>query len=241
VRGSEKLLASSAPTRASAAATAQLAYGGSSRSALTARATTSASSRARNRAWSAAARRHRRRRLRAPARPALALVARRARRLAAARARRGRARLDRVPLSLVGDATPTPTSPGPGAGEPVLPVRGWEDSRARASARRPWLVGEQLFEHLDLEVGQEIEISTAVYDPARQDWGPNNRLFVVAGSFRTRDNETDLGRLYFDRRELATSSALARVHPGARAPRRLRPRPRDSSRATCARTSADAA
>jgi lipoprotein-releasing system permease protein len=65
------------------------------------------------------------------------------------------------------------------------------------------LVGEQLYDDLGLGVGERIEIGTAVFDPAANDWRMSNREFVVAGTFRTRENETDQGRLYLDRRELA--------------------------------------
>jgi lipoprotein-releasing system permease protein len=65
------------------------------------------------------------------------------------------------------------------------------------------LVGEQLFEDLILRAGDVLEIGTAVYDPALDDWRLNNREYVIAGTFKTRENETDSGRLYFDRRELA--------------------------------------
>src|SRR5262249_49787155 len=65
------------------------------------------------------------------------------------------------------------------------------------------LVGEQLYQELGLRVGEELEISTMVHDPATDEWRPNNRTFVIAGTFKTRENETDLGRIYLDRRELA--------------------------------------
>jgi lipoprotein-releasing system permease protein len=65
------------------------------------------------------------------------------------------------------------------------------------------LVGEQLYHELGLSVGDVLEIATAVRDPGTGAWPPSNREFVVAGTFRTRENETDVGRLYLDRRELA--------------------------------------
>src|SRR5262245_21049048 len=76
----------------------------------------------------------------------------------------------------------------------------------RAALGRPKagiLIGEQLFIDLGMRVGQTIEVSTAVLDPAVDDWKPNNREFVIAGTFRSEENETDLGRIYLDRRELA--------------------------------------
>jgi lipoprotein-releasing system permease protein len=82
---------------------------------------------------------------------------------------------------------------------PFLPPRHGGLGRPKAGV----LIGEQLFTDLGLRVGQTVEISTAVLDPARDDWRMNNREFVIAGTFRTRENETDLGRIYLDRRELA--------------------------------------
>lgn len=74
---------------------------------------------------------------------------------------------------------------------------------ARGLPRAGVLVGEQLYTDLDLEVGEILQIGTVVRDPDSGDWRMNNREFVVSGTFRTRDNETDSGRLYLDRRELA--------------------------------------
>jgi lipoprotein-releasing system permease protein len=65
------------------------------------------------------------------------------------------------------------------------------------------LVGEQLREDLLLDVGDVLEIGTAVYDDAIDDWRLNNKEFVVAGTFKTQENETDSGRIYLDRRELS--------------------------------------
>ncbi|MEW6074557.1 MAG: FtsX-like permease family protein [Planctomycetota bacterium] len=65
------------------------------------------------------------------------------------------------------------------------------------------VLGEQLFHYLGLSRNAEIEIVTAVPDPATGEWVPNNRRFVVAGTFRTRDNEIDLSGMYLDRGELA--------------------------------------
>jgi lipoprotein-releasing system permease protein len=74
-----------------------------------------------------------------------------------------------------------------------------EPGRPRAGV----LVGEQLYESFRMRRGQVIELGTMVRDPADGEWRPNNREYVVAGTFRTRDNETDGGRIYLDRRELA--------------------------------------
>jgi lipoprotein-releasing system permease protein len=65
------------------------------------------------------------------------------------------------------------------------------------------LVGEQIYGSLGLRPGAEIEISTALQDPGGDGWVLSNRRFVVAGTFRTGDNEMDLGRIYLERSELA--------------------------------------
>ena len=82
---------------------------------------------------------------------------------------------------------------------PFLPPRRPGLGRPKAGV----LIGEQLFTDLVMRVGQVVEIGTAVLDPERDDWRMNNREFVIAGTFRTRENETDNGRIYLDRRELA--------------------------------------
>jgi lipoprotein-releasing system permease protein len=90
----------------------------------------------------------------------------------------------------------------------------------RGLPRAGVLVGEQLYNDLVLEVGEILQIGTVVRDPGSGDWHMNNREFVVAGTFRTRDNETDSGRIYLDRRELADflgdtheySQVLVRMH-----------------------------
>jgi lipoprotein-releasing system permease protein len=83
---------------------------------------------------------------------------------------------------------------------PFLPPR----ARALGRPRAGILVGEQLFRELGLRVGEVLEIGTVVFDPESGEWPPSNREFVIAGTFRTRDNETDQGRMYVDRRELAS-------------------------------------
>jgi lipoprotein-releasing system permease protein len=101
--------------------------------------------------------------------------------------------------SLVGD------EPGRWTSAPVNPLFPFVPPRRSGLGRRKAgvLIGEQLFTELGMRLGQVVEIGTAVLDPARDQWVMNNREFVIAGTFRTRENETDLGRIYLDRRELA--------------------------------------
>ncbi len=64
------------------------------------------------------------------------------------------------------------------------------------------VVGEQLAEAFDLKRGSVINVVTANPRPEDKEFKPSNRHFVVAGTFRTKDNETDLGRIYMDRHVL---------------------------------------
>jgi lipoprotein-releasing system permease protein len=64
------------------------------------------------------------------------------------------------------------------------------------------LVGERLFHMLGLVRGEELELATVVPDSAGN-IAQAKRTFVVAGTFRTQDNETDGRRLYLDRRVMA--------------------------------------
>jgi lipoprotein-releasing system permease protein len=89
--------------------------------------------------------------------------------------------------------------------QPVNPLFPFATA-ARASFGLPRagvLVGEQLFRNLGLRVGEVLEIGTVVRDPQTGEWPVSNREFVVTGTFRTRENETDGNRIYLDRRELA--------------------------------------
>ena len=81
-------------------------------------------------------------------------------------------------------------------------------------------IGEQLFASLALTRGSTITLATMVRDPNDGEWTFNNRDFTVAGTFRSRDNEMDLGRVYVERAELSDllgdtqhySEVLVRLH-----------------------------
>lgn len=64
------------------------------------------------------------------------------------------------------------------------------------------IVGEQLFKYLDMQRGSVVRISTAVLNRDSGDFVPSTREFVVAGTFRSGENEMDLERVYLERSEL---------------------------------------
>jgi len=64
------------------------------------------------------------------------------------------------------------------------------------------VVGEQLAAAFNLKRGDVIQVFTANPRPEDKEFKASNKHFVVAGTFRTKDNETDLGRIYMDRQVL---------------------------------------
>ena len=74
--------------------------------------------------------------------------------------------------------------------------------RDNGPSRAAVVVGEQLFSSLRLRRGDELELATVVPDPLTGKVAISNRKFLVAGSFRSGENEMDLERIYLDRREL---------------------------------------
>ncbi len=85
-------------------------------------------------------------------------------------------------------------------GDPFAPPPDYDPvGRPRASV----IVGSQLLRAHRLERGDELELMTSVHDPATGDWVASNRKFVVAGTFRSGENEMDLQRIYLERDELA--------------------------------------
>ena len=94
-----------------------------------------------------------------------------------------------------------------GLGEPVanpflpfLPPQGYRPEGRPAAGI---VIGYQLARSLGLRSGDEIQIATIVPDPESGEWVTSNRDFVITGSFRTGDNETDRARMYVERSELA--------------------------------------
>jgi lipoprotein-releasing system permease protein len=78
-------------------------------------------------------------------------------------------------------------------------------AEARGRPRAGVIVGEQLFERFHLERGARVTFMTAIPDPSNREsgWATASREFVVAGTFRSRENEMDLERIYVDRGVLA--------------------------------------
>ncbi|MEE8469422.1 MAG: FtsX-like permease family protein [Planctomycetota bacterium] len=83
------------------------------------------------------------------------------------------------------------------------------------------LIGVQLASAWGLHRGQELEIVTASIDVETGSVGdPSNMTFVVAGTFRTGQNEMDLERVYMERevladflgRDVAWSQVLVKLH-----------------------------
>ncbi|MCY3000622.1 MAG: FtsX-like permease family protein [Planctomycetota bacterium] len=72
--------------------------------------------------------------------------------------------------------------------------------RPRASV----VVGEKVMAYHRLRRGSFITLMTAVPDPGSDTgWSAKKREFVVAGTFRSGENEIDLERVYVDREQLA--------------------------------------
>ena len=100
---------------------------------------------------------------------------------------------------------------------PFLPPAGYVPTGLRRAAV---VVGEQLARNFGLGRGSEIQIQTIARDPVTDEYVGNNRDFVVAGTFRSRENETDLERVYLERSELTDflggsqqfSQILVRLH-----------------------------
>ncbi len=97
-----------------------------------------------------------------------------------------------------------------------IPVEDIDDPFARPASYdgdEPWdwvVVGEQLARVHQLYQGSVVDLITVVPDPRRGEAITSNRKFLVAGTFRSGENEIDLTRIYCDRWEL--SSFLRDTH-----------------------------
>ncbi|MCE9594801.1 MAG: FtsX-like permease family protein [Planctomycetes bacterium] len=65
------------------------------------------------------------------------------------------------------------------------------------------VLGDALMGRLEVRRGEEITLLTAVFDPESRTLVGSNKGFIVAGSFRTKDNEIDSRRAYVEREVLA--------------------------------------
>jgi lipoprotein-releasing system permease protein len=82
--------------------------------------------------------------------------------------------------------------------------------RPESRPKPPMIVGEQLGHVWQLRKGDEVPVLTATIDRKTQivNEEPSKQSFVIAGSFRSGENEMDFQRAYFDRRDLADYLAL---------------------------------
>lgn len=94
------------------------------------------------------------------------------------------------------------TRPGFKVADPEDPFAPPPGFRPRGRPRASVVLGEQLAAVWYLSRNDVIEIMTVVPDPETGQMVQNNRQFVVAGTFRTGENEIDLHRAYIDRGEL---------------------------------------
>jgi len=86
--------------------------------------------------------------------------------------------------------------------DPLFPFAPPPGYRPEGRPKRSIIVGAQLYQQLGLRRGDVLQIGTMVQDPANDEYVVNNRRFVVAGAFRSGENEADLGRVYLERGEL---------------------------------------
>jgi lipoprotein-releasing system permease protein len=112
------------------------------------------------------------------------------------------------------------TRPGFKVADPDDPFAPPPGNRPVGRPRASIVIGEQLATVWYLSRNDTIEIMTVVPDPETGQMVQNNREFVVAGTFRTGENEIDLHRIYIERPELEDflggqsefSQVLVKVH-----------------------------
>lgn len=86
--------------------------------------------------------------------------------------------------------------------DPLRPFDAPKGLRRPGGKRATIIVGEALARVLGLRPGSELELATFAEDPTTGEFVQSNREFVVGGTFRSGDNQLDVGRVYLDRREL---------------------------------------
>lgn len=92
-------------------------------------------------------------------------------------------------------------SPVHDVSDPFAPPPGYPRPGTRANPRV--LVGEQLALNWGLSRGSEFQVYTVAPSSTGGKITPNNLTYCVAGTFRSRENEMDLGTIYFERDELS--------------------------------------
>jgi lipoprotein-releasing system permease protein len=85
--------------------------------------------------------------------------------------------------------------------DPFAPPPGYDPTLGRPRARV--VLGEQLFRAHHLYRGAKINLMTARPDAVTGELDASNREFIVAGTFRSGENEMDLDRIYMERDQLA--------------------------------------
>ncbi len=98
------------------------------------------------------------------------------------------------------------TAQGPCAAPVKSPLFPFVPPRAHTGRGLPKpaiVVGDQLFDRLNMRVGETLQVATVVQDPETGDAQVNNQNYVVAGSFRSGENEMDRTRIYLARSDLS--------------------------------------
>jgi len=87
--------------------------------------------------------------------------------------------------------------------DPFAPPPPAPGARAGSRVRPSIVMGEQLYRAHQLHRGSIVNLMTAVPDATTGELATSNREFVVAGTFRSGENEIDLDRIYMERDQLA--------------------------------------
>ena len=88
--------------------------------------------------------------------------------------------------------------------DPFAPPPGYDPRSRNSRPLERVLIGEQLARAWYLSRGDEIEIGTISQAAIDNDTGEmSNQRYVIAGTFRSGDNEMDTGRVYLEREVLA--------------------------------------
>lgn len=83
--------------------------------------------------------------------------------------------------------------------DPFAPPPGYDPPGRRLASV---ILGEQLMYRLSISRGDTIQVILPVPRPEENDVSANTRDYVVAGAYRSGENEVDLGRIFLEREEL---------------------------------------